>query len=33
MHEHKLSSYKGAGFSVAIVPSAENVKVKPAKDK
>lgn len=33
MHEHKLQQYKGAGYSVVIVPSAENVKVKPAKDK
>lgn len=33
MHDNKLGSYKGAGFSVVIIPSAENVKVKPAKDK
>lgn len=33
MHENQLNSYKGAGYSVIIVPSAENVKVKPAKDK
>lgn len=33
MHENKLNSYRGAGYSVVIVPSAESVKVKPAKDK
>jgi hypothetical protein len=33
MHDNKLNSYRGAGYSVAIVPSAESVKVKPAKDK